>query len=322
MNLKLLTLIGISVVGLSLWLNAPSGQMPADHKVVAITQIVDHPSLNAAREGIQDALREAGYVENKNLKIIYQNPQGNLSVAAQIAKSLNQLDADAIVTISTTSSQTVLAANHGHHPIVFSSVTDPVAAQLVNNLEHPGENITGTMESQSYDELMLICQQLLPQAKTIGVIYNPGEANSVKGVQMIEQATKLKIIKAPVLNSTDIAQATNSLIQQVDAIILPTDNTVWSALDKLILIANQHKVPVLTSDPDSAHKGVLLALGYAQYDVGYDAGKKLVRVLKGEKPGDIPVTLPEKTSLVVNLNTAKEINLEIPEVLLSKAQKI
>ncbi|MBS0285858.1 MAG: ABC transporter substrate-binding protein [Proteobacteria bacterium] len=322
MKLKLLALLGLSLASLLLWLNESPNQRPANQKVVAITQIVDHSSLNAARQGLQDALTEAGYLENKNLKIITQNPQGNLSVAAQVAKSLNQQQVDAVVAISTTSAQTVLAANHSHHPIVFSSVTSPIEAQLVNNLAHPGGDITGTMDLAPQDELMALVHEILPHAKAIGVIYNPGEANSVKGLQMIELSSSLKVIKAPILSSADITQATNSIIQQVDAIILPTDNTVWSALDKLILIAHQHNVPVLTSDPDSVKKGVLLALGYSQYDVGYDAGKKLVRILNGEKPGDIPISVPERTSLYVNATSATDLKIKIPEHILLRAQMI
>ncbi len=323
MKLKsLLVAAIISIIGLSLWLNASDGNTDKNHQTIAITQIVDHPSLNQARAGLIDALAQAGYKEGENLHIIYQNPQGNMSVAAQIAKSLNQRQPDVIVAISTTSAQTVLSSNQQHNPIVFSSVTDPIQAQLVSNLSHPGADITGTMELGPVDALMALCHEILPQAKTIGIIYNPGEANSLRGVQLIEGATHLEVVKAPIQNSAEISQAINSIINKVDVIILPSDNTVWSALDKLVQIATAHQIPVLTSDPDSAKKGVLLALGYAQYDIGHDAGKKVVRILQGEKPGEIPITVPEKSSLYINIDSAKKLQIQLPESILEKAQHI
>ena len=323
MKLKSLIIPGvIAILMATLWIIPSKDEAKAHQKTVAITQIVDHPSLNQARAGLLDALQDAGFVKDDNLQVLYQTPQGNLSVGAQIAKSYNQLKPDAIVAISTTSAQTVLASNQAHLPIVFSSVTDPLSAKLISNLEHPGADITGTMEAPPIEALLLLADELLPQAKTIGVIYNPGEANSVNTIKLIEKLSKYKVLKATVLNSADITQSVNSLIDKVDVLILPSDNTVWSALDKLISICNQHQVPVLTCDPDSANKGVMVALGYAQYDIGYDAGKKVARILQGENPGNIPVSVPNKLSLYINLDSASKVNMTISESLLTKADKV
>ncbi len=322
MKLKPLLIAGIALLGITLWLNPSSNEAKSDLQTIAITQIVDHPSLNEARKGVVQALQDAGLKEGENIKIVYQTPQGNLSVAAQIAKSYTQLNPDVIVAISTPSAQVVLASNQTHLPVVFSSVTDPIAAKLISRVDHPGGDITGTMESPPIPALLALCYQLVPSVKTIGVIYNPGEANSVKSVEMLEKYSKVKVIKVPLLNSTEISQAVNSLINEVDVIILPTDNTVWSALDKLLSITTKHGIPVLTTDPDSVKKGVTVALGYAQYDIGYDAGKKVVRILQGEKPGDIPVTVPAKQSLYINRDIAKKMGIVIPDDMLKKADMI
>ncbi|OJV96286.1 MAG: hypothetical protein BGO43_05215 [Gammaproteobacteria bacterium 39-13] len=299
-----------------------SKALQENYKTIAITQIVDHPSLNQARQGIVDALKEAGYHEGKNTKIIYETPQGNLSVGAQISKKLNYMQPDVIIAISTTSSQSMLAANTNHNPIVFSSVTDPIAANLVKNLDHPGQDITGTMESPPIQALLEMIERICPQSKAIGVIYNPSEANSVKSLEMIKASSMLKIVEAPVSNSMDITQAVNALVAKVDLIVLPSDNTVWSAMETLTRLTKQHGIPVFSNDPDSVSKGVTLALGYAQYEIGYDAGLKAIKILNGTTPNNIPVTTPSKQSIYINLEMARAIHLDLPEDLLAKADKV
>ncbi len=319
MNVRVLISLVVCVIGIALWLNTKRPTSSHENKTIAITQIVDHPSLNQARQGLIDALNESGYKEGENLEIIYQTPHGNLSIATQIAKQYNHLQPDAIVAISTTSAQTIMAANTHHNAIVFASVTDPLTAKLIQDLKHPGLDVTGTMESPRVAELIDLARELLPQTKSIGIIYNPGEANSAKTVQRIKEATSLKIVEAPISNSLDVPQAVNAIINEVDILILPSDNTVWSALEKLVTIAKENQVPVFAYDPDSVRRGVTLALGSAQYDVGHDAGKKVVQILEGELPGNIPVTSPMKDSLYINMTMVKEIHLEIPVSLLAKA---
>jgi putative ABC transport system substrate-binding protein len=314
------SLITIAAIGLGstlLWgyqSNAPSQY--TEHKTVAITQIVDHPSLNQARLGLIAALKDAGFQEGKNLKIIYQTPHGNLSVQAQISNQYNHLDADVVVAISTPSVQSISSANSNHHPIVFASVTDPVTAHVL------GEDVTGTTETPPIEELIGLIKEIQPNAKAIGIIYNPGETNSVQSVEKIKANTDLKVVTAPVSNSMEVAQATNAIIDKVDIIILPSDNTVWSGLEKLTNIAKEHHVPVFTNDPDSIYKGVTLALGYAQYDVGYDAGGKVVKILQGEKPSNMPVTTPKKKSLYINQEICDAIAVNIPSHLLAKADVV
>lgn len=325
MKLKaIIPLLLIVLIGVYLSLgNEPSKSSSLNAvKTVAITQIIDHPSLNEARKGVIAALHDVGYVEGKNLKLSYETPNGNLSVGAQIAAKLNHQRPNVIVSISTTSSQMVLAANSNHNSLVFSSVTDPIAANLITNIEKPGGDITGTMESPPIEELLTLIIELLPQTKTIGIIYNSSEANSIKTVQNIKSSTNLAIIEAPVTNAVDVKQAMDALSTKVDVLVLPSDNTVWSALELLTHVSKQHNIPVFTNDPDSVYKGVTLALGYSQYSVGYDAGTKVGKILNGEDPGTIPVSTPPKKSLYINAKMAKALNLKLPEHLLNNAEVI
>ncbi|MFI4938577.1 MAG: ABC transporter substrate-binding protein [Candidatus Berkiellales bacterium] len=302
--------------------NSKASLISSNLRTVAITQIVDHPSLNQARIGVMAALNDAGYQEGKNLKLTYETPHGNLTLGAQIANKLNHQKPDVIVAISTPSSQTMLAANSNHIPIVFSSVTDPLSAKLVSNLDKPGSDITGSIETPPIQELLDKILRLLPNTKTIGIIYNPGEANSAKSVSQIKSLTTLEIREAPVSNSLEVSQAVESIAGSVDLIILPSDNTVWSALETLTEHAKQHQIPVFANDPDSVHKGVTLALGYPQYAVGYNAGEKVVKILNGESPNNIPVTTPAKKSLYINLDMAQAIKLPINQSLLNSADLV
>lgn len=325
MKLKTIILSALLLLGAAYWLVGKHLNADPNNdtlKTVVITQIVDHPSLNQARKGAMAALSDAGYIPGKNIKLIESSAQGNLSLASQLAHQYNQLKPDVIISISTTSSQTLLAANSNHNPIVFSSVTDPLAAKLIPNLKHPGGDVTGTSESPPIKALLELMTQVLPKAKAIGVIYHPGEINSRKTVEMLKTLTPLKIVEAPVNQSMDVRQAFLSLVSKVDVIILPSDNMIWPSLSMLTQLATDHGIPILTNDPDSALQGVTIALGYAQYDIGYHAGNQSVSILQGAKVGTIPVSPPEKPSLIINLDRINAMGISLDKSLLKKADRL
>jgi putative ABC transport system substrate-binding protein len=291
--------------------------------LVAITQIVEHPSLAEAKRGLIDVLVENGYVPNKNIKIVEENAQGNLSLSAQIAKKLVSQKPKAIVAISTPSAQSVLkAAKENDIPVVFSSVTDPVAAGLVKDTIQPQPNITGAIDFPPLDEEWALIKALVPNVKTVAVIYNPGEANSVKTLVHLKQTAgkDIVIIEAPIMDSQQAGPTMQKLIGKVDAIYLPSDNTVFSALPVLIKLSQQHQVPLFSSDPDAVKLGVLGCVGYSQYEVGRAAGKLLVNILKGNPPEKI--TRPENYDIVINQTTAEKLNITVPKELLGKKIKI
>lgn len=289
----------------------------SDPKIVAITEIVEHPSLMQAKQGILDELKAAGYEEGKNLKIIDKNAQGAIANAMLIAKQFVVSMPDAIVPISTSSAQSVLKAVSGTDiPVVFSSVTDPVAAGLISDIETTKENLTGAMDYPLIKEEIELIKEYIPDAKVIGFLYSTGEANSVKTISLMKKEIegKMQYVEAQVASSHQISQAMESLIGKVDAIYIPSDNVVFSAMPKLVQMSRKHKVPVFSSDPDSVKAGVLACIGYTQYEVGRTAGKLLVRVLNGER--ELKIEKPAKAQIFINEKTAQIMGLGVPEKML------
>ena len=286
-------------------------------KVVAVTEIVEHLSLRQAKKGIIDVLQENGYEIGRNLEIIDKNAQGSIANALLIAKQFVALAPDAIVAISTPSAQSAVKAISGTDiPLVFSSVTDPIAAGLVDDLASLEKNITGAMDFPLIDEEIKLIQKLVPYVKTIGFLYNAGEANSVKTIKIMKNAAKgrLEYIDSQVVSSSQVGQAIAALVGRVDAIYIPSDNTVFSAMPKLVQMSRKHKLPVFSSDPDSVRQGVLACIGYTQYEIGRTAGKLLVRILDGER--NIAIAKPESAQIFINQKSADIMGINVPGELL------
>ena len=282
-------------------------------KVIAMTQIVQHPSLDRARKGILDELKTNGYELGKNLKLIEQNAQGNVANAVLIAKNFVSLKPDVIVAISTISSQTVFAAaRESDIPIVFSSVTDPESAGLVRDIEQASEKITGSMDFSSVDDEIKLIEALTPNIKTIGLLYNSGEANSVKAIELFKKAVdnKWNIVEATAANSAESINGLNSLVGKVDVVYIPSDNTMFSALPKLVQISQKNKLPIYSNDPDSVLKGFTACVRYTQYSVGRVAGKLLVKTLRGEHP--LKIEKPQELKIFINEISAKKLGISIP----------
>ena len=291
---------------------------------VAVTAIVEHPALDAVRDGVKDALAAAGYKEGENLKFTYQSAQGNPATAAQIARQFAGDGPDVIVPISTPSAQAVVSATHDI-PVVFTAVSDPLGAQLVKNMDKPGGNVTGLSDMSPVAEHVALIKEILPSAKTIGFLYNSGEANSVSLLAVLKvEAEKagLKIVESAATKSADVQGAARALVGRADAIYVPTDNTIISALEGAVTVAGEAKLPLFTADTDSVARGSLAALGFNYYDVGKQTGDVVVRVLKGEKVGDIPVKVAVGTDLVVNKQAAAAMGVALPEAVLKRATKI
>ncbi|MGI0491448.1 ABC transporter substrate-binding protein [Alkalinema pantanalense CENA528] len=291
---------------------------------IAVTQIVEHPSLNAVRDGLKAELTQAGYQPDQTLKWQWESAQGNPSLAAQIAKKFAGDNPDVVVAISTPSAQ-AMAAAAPKLPLVFSTVTDPLAAKLVNNLEKPGGLITGVSDLTPVDKHLQLITQITPQVKRIGVLYNAGESNSVSLVKLLKAAAtnqKLEVVEATVANTSEVANAAKSLVGRTDAIYIPTDNTAVSALESVIQVGVQNKLPVYAGDNDSVERGAIASIGFDYYDVGRQTGKMVVRVLRGEKPGEIAVETPTKLNLTINVKSAQQMGVTVPEKVLSQAVKV
>jgi putative tryptophan/tyrosine transport system substrate-binding protein len=291
-------------------------------KTVAVTAIVEHPALDAARNGIKDELAAAGYEQGHNLDFVFESAQGNPATAAQIARKFVGDAPDVIVPISTPSAQAVVGATRDI-PVVFTAVTDPVGAKLVPNLERPGGNVTGMSDLSPIGLHLDLIREIAPEAERLGVIYNPGEANSVTLLELIRQeapARGLEIVEAAAPRSADVLPAAQSLVGNVDAIYVPTDNTVVTALEAVVKVGTDNQLPVFAGDTDSVPRGAIAALGFNYYDLGRQTGKIVARVLEGANPGDIPVEGVQITELYVNPGAAEAMGVTIPPELLERAQ--
>lgn len=291
---------------------------------VAVTAIVEHPALDAARDGVKDALEAAGYKEGENLKFTYQSAQGNPATAAQIARQFIGEAPDVIVPISTPSAQAVVSGTRDI-PVVFTAVSDPVGAQLVKNMEKPGGNVTGLSDFSPVVDHVKLIKEVAPNVKTIGFLYNSGEANSIsllEGLKAAANEAGLEVVESAATKSADVQGAARALIGKADLIYVPTDNTIISALEGAVSVAEEAKIPLMTADTDSVSRGAFIALGFNYYDVGKQTGDVVVRILKGEKPGDIPVNIAAGTDLVVNLAAAKKMGIEIPQAVIDRANKV
>lgn len=283
-------------------------------KTVGITQIVDHPSLNAIREGILEGLADHGFKEGENLTIVFENAQGNPTIAAQIAKKFASLPLDAIVPITTPSAQTMVQQVK-ETPIIFAAISDPLAAKVVSSLDHPGGNVTGIADTPPLLQQLQYIRKCLPTLKTLGVIYNPGEANMVAfldGLKKQAETFGITLVSAAAPKSADVQAATLSLIDRADAFFIGNDNTVISGLEALVKLCLSRKKPLFMSDPDSVQRGALAAYAYDQKQIGKQAGDMVARVLNGQPPGTLPVETPKALKVSVNPATAKQVNVKCP----------
>ena len=295
-----------------------------DTKVLAATQIVAHPALDAAYQGVIDELAEAGFKEGGNLRVMREIAQGDQTIATQIAKKFAGEKPDVILAISTPSAQAVAAAAR-EIPVVFTAVTDPVAAKLVDNLEKPGKNITGHSDAVKLADSVEMVQKILPEVKTLGTIYNPGEANSVVAIEELEKAVTdkgLALLKAPATKSAEVLDAARSLQGKADALLLTSDNTVISALPTVIQAGERGKMPVFTVDTSSVEPGAIAAVGFSYYDLGRATGKQVAAILNGTAPGDIPVGFLVADDLYLNVQAAEKMGVKIPDAVRQSASKV
>ena len=303
---------------------APTVPAFAADKSVAITAIVEHPALDAARDGVKDELKAAGFESGKNLKLDYQSAQGNTGTAAQIARKYIGEKPDAIVAIATPSAQAVVAASKTI-PIVYSAVTDPVAAKLVKSWAASGTNVTGVSDLSPLQRHLELIKQIVPTAKKVGVIYSPGEANSVAIVNALKKtaaAAGLTLVEAAAARTVDVVGAAQSLVGKVDVIYAPTDNNVMSAFEGIVKVAQQAKLPVVAADTDAVKRGAVAALGLNYYDLGRQTGKIVVRILKGEQPGAIASQTSTTFELHVNPDAASKQGVVLSEALVSSAKVV
>lgn len=289
------------------------GASEGDTYKIGVTQIVEHPSLDNAYEGFQEGLEEAGVSAEFDVQIAQGDQNNNQTIAQNFVAD----GVDLIFANSTPSATAALNATKDI-PIVFTSVTDPVAAGLVQDTEAPGGNVTGTIDLHP-DAISNTVKFMASEfeGKNVGVIYNAGEQNSVAQAEQVEAILTengLTMVPVTVSTSSEVKQATESLIGKVDMLYVFTDNTVVSALESVIQVANDEDIPLFVGEKDSVARGGFAAYGFDYKDIGKEAGKMAAQILKGEaEAGSLPVLPPQDLKLVINETAAAEMGIEIKE---------
>ncbi|WP_352338973.1 ABC transporter substrate-binding protein [Psychrobacter sp. 16-MNA-CIBAN-0192] len=277
-------------------------------KTLAITQIVEHPSLDDMRRGIIDELADNGYIEGKNLTVNFQSAQGNTATAGQIAKQFVGDNPDAIVAISTPSAQSIVSATRSI-PIVYTAVSDPVGAKLLTADSKPfQDNLTGLSSQLPLEPQLDLLQKIKPNLKTIGYVYSPGEANSVSLRDELKKALparNLALLDIPANRPTDIGMATRSLQGRADIIYTSFDNNVASAFEAMTQAANEIRLPIVASDEFSVQRGATAALGVNDYDFGRVTGKMVYRILNGEAVTTVKPEVMNELTLYISPKHAK-----------------
>ena len=309
------------VVGILLTSLISLHQLKADKKKdvfrIGISQFITHQSLDATREGFVDELAKQGYIEGKNIEIDLQNAQGEQRNLKTISQQLAE-SSDVVLAIATPSAQS-LANTTQTTPVIFSAVTDPVSAKLVESREHPGGNVTGTSD-QSSDAISTqinLIKKVLPKAKTIGILYTQSEPNSV--VQKDEAKRLLEekgftVVEKTILDSNNVKAAAESLMAEVDMVFVPTDNIISSTMETVKQVSIKHKVPVFGGSTEMIAVGGLYNYGTNYEELGRQTARMLVRILKGEKPDNIAVELPEKLELHTNQEMADALGIDISKL--------
>lgn len=290
--------------------NSSDGEKGKTYKV-GVTQIVEHPSLDAAFSGFKKALADEGLEVEFDVQIAQGDQNNNQAIATNFV-------GDKVDLIFANSTPSALAALNATKDIsiIFTAVSDPVGAKLVPSMEKPDGNITGTadMHPDAIPNTVKFMDENFP-GKTVGVIFNAGEQNSVSQIDIVKEAlkgTSLKLAEATVSTSSEVKQAAESLVGKADMLYIITDNTVVSALESVVQVANEQDLPLFVGELDSVKRGGFAAFGFGYDEIGYEAGVMAAQILKGEKqPSELPAQYPQKLKLVINKTAAKEMGVDL-----------
>ncbi|MFW6264832.1 MAG: ABC transporter substrate-binding protein [Bacillota bacterium] len=297
----------------------------ADDLDIGITQIVEHPALDAARQGFIDLLEENGYVEGENVKYDIQTAQGEIANTNTIAQKFALDNPDLVLAISTPSATAVANAIQDI-PVLITAVTDPVDAGLVESAEKPNTNITGTNDMNPIKEQVELIQEIVPDLSSVGVIYNAGESNSVLQVNVVKEVAEdlgIKVVEAGIASSTEVLTAANSLVGRVDAIYVPTDNMVVSSIEAVVMVAEENNIPLIVGEESTIEKGALATLSINYYRLGRQTAEMALKIINGEAvPQDMAIESQNEYSLILNVDAAEAMGVVLTEDLLNKADKI
>ncbi|HHY70199.1 MAG TPA: ABC transporter substrate-binding protein [Thermoanaerobacterales bacterium] len=271
-------------------------------------------ALDQCREGFIQALEDNGYSDGKNIKLDYQNAQGEMNIAQTISKKFASEKKDLIFAIATPSAQASYNATK-EIPILISAVTDPVKAGIVKSMDRPDTNVSGTSDYLPVEKQLDLMKKLLPNVKKIGVLYNTSEVNSEVQVDELKKtATEYEIITLGITSTNEVNNAINSLVKKIDVLFVPTDNLVVSSLPIIVRSTLQAKIPIIASEQGSVELGALATAGINYYKLGYETGKMAVEVLKGTGISNMPLKISEETDIFINEDTLKALDIPTPSI--------
>ncbi|WP_138203112.1 ABC transporter substrate-binding protein [Haloimpatiens lingqiaonensis] len=295
-----------------------------DKKIIniGISQFVEHPALESARKGFMDALKSKGYEENKNIKVDFQNAQGDMATTQTIAQNFASKNEDLIFAIATPCAQSAFNVIK-EKPILITAVTDPVQSGLVKSLEVPSTNVTGTSDSVSIDKQLQLIKDIIPRAKTIGVVYNTSEKNSELQVKDIKKAAEkfgFNIKTSGVTNVNEVAQSLNSIVGKIDVLYVPTDNTIVSSMPLVVNECYKRNIPIIGAESAHVKAGAVAANGIDYYKLGFQTGIMAVDIINGKNVEEMSIQTSKDTSTVINKDACEKLNISIPKELEEKAQ--
>lgn len=325
--MKRLGLLFLFLAGILCLVGCTGGKEQEKVYQIGIAQFAEHGSLDNCREGFLAGLKEAGIVEGKNLKVNYQNAQADMGIANQIAQAMSSDKVDLICAIATPMAQAAYnAAQPVNIPVIFTAVTDPVAAALAKEDKTPVGSITGTSDKLPIEAQLKMIRELMPQAKKIGILYSTSEVNSETCVaEYKELAGKygFEIVASGINTSADIPLAADSLVSRVDCLTNLTDNTVVSSLAIVLDKANAKKIPVFGSEIEQVKLGCAAAEGLEYFELGKQTGKMAAQVLKGEKKiEEMNFAVIEKSSLFINSDVLQKLGIAVPDSLQKRAADV
>lgn len=291
---------------------------------IGVLQLLSHPALDSIYKGFEDEMKNQGYEIGKNLQLDLQNAQGDQSNLATMSEKLVSEKNDILVAITTPSALSLSNVTKDI-PIVMGGVTYPVEAGLIKSEENPGTNITGVSDRTPIDKQLTTIKEILPNMKKLGIIYTSSEDNSMKQAEQAKELAEnlgLEVVVKTIANTNDIQQVTEAVASSVDAIYVPIDNTVASAMSTVVKVTDRYKVPVFPSADTMVKDGGVLAIGVDQYNIGVQTARVVIDILNGQDVSTKSIVFANEGIIYLNESKAKELNIIIPEHIKNKSQII
>lgn len=304
----------LAAFSIKFFISKPNQDLP----VIAITQIIEHNTLDVVREGIFMGLKENGFEDGKNVRIVYQNAHGQMTTAAQIVQHFANMKPKVLVALSTQSAQMLQPlAQQQNIPLIFSAVTDPVAAKLVTDVNVAIPGLTGLSDYMDPAPQIEMIKAFVPGIKTLGLLHNPSEVNSTLFLQnAFRQAAEkagIQLVFSPLNNTSEAVSATRALIGKVDAIYFPNDNTAMAAVSSIVSLAHKEKIPVFANDKASVERGALASLAYDRIQMGKDTAELIVAALKEGATISKPTKVGGTIQTIINEETLKSFSMTVPQ---------